>query len=86
MVVLAGFGCHSCDENQAWTTGCRRLRAHSDGDFRDAVTEAAARHSRDDLFSKHIEPEPAPEDSVEWAMAEASDGEDDAPMPGAART
>ena len=48
-----------------WTTGWRRLRAHSDGEFRDAVTEAAALHSRDDLFSKHIEPEPAHDDPVE---------------------
>ena len=38
-------------------------------------------HSPDDLFSRHIEPEPAPEDPVDWAMAEASDDEDDAPMP-----
>ena len=29
---------------------------------------------------KHIEPEPAPEDPVEWAIAEASDG---GPMPDA---
>ena len=29
-------------------------------------------------MAKHIEPEPAPEDPVEWAMA--SDDEDDAPM------
>ena len=70
-----------CDKNQAWTTGSR-LRAHS-GDFRDAVTEAAALHSRDDLFSKHIEPEPTPEDPVDWPMAEASDDEEEAPMPDA---
>ena len=72
-----------CDKNQACTTDWRRTRAPSDGDFRDAVTEATALLSRDDLFSRHIEPEPAPEDPVEWAMAEASDGEDDAPMPDA---
>ena len=42
---------------------------------------AAALHSRDELFSKHIEPEPAPEDPVDWATAEASDDEDDAPTP-----
>ena len=59
------------------------LARHSDGDFRDAVTEAAALHARDDLFAKHIEPEPAPEDPVEWAMEEASDDDDDAPMPDA---
>ena len=111
-----------CDENQAWTTGSSRLRAHSNDEFRDAVTEAAALHSRDvtdlldeskawttgwrglrahgdahfkeavaeaaahahdDLFSRHIDLEPAPEDPVDWAMAEASDDEDDAPMPDA---
>ena len=71
------------DANQAWTTGWRRLRAHSDGDFREAVEEAAALHAEGELFSKHIEPEPAPEDPVDWAMAEPSDGEDDAPMPDA---
>ena len=46
-------------------TGWRRLRADSDGEFREAVTEAAALHSRDDLFFRHIEPEPASEDPVE---------------------
>ena len=70
-----------CVKNQAWTTG-PRLRAHS-GDVRDAVTEAAALHSRDDLFSEHIEPEPRPEDPVDWAMAEASDDEEEAPVPDA---
>ena len=72
-----------CEKNQAWTTCWRRLRADSDDGFRDAATEAAALHARDDLFPKHIELEPAPEDPVEWAMAEATDGEDDAPMPDA---
>ena len=42
---------------------------------------AASLHSRDELFAKHIEPEPAPEDCVDWAMEKASDDEDDAPMP-----
>ena len=70
-------------ENKVWSTGWRQLRAHSDGDFRDAVTEAAALHAHDELFAKHIVPEPAPEDPVDWAMAEPSDGEDDAPMPDA---
>ena len=69
--------------SQAWTTGLRPLRAHSDAHFKEAVAEAAALHSRDELFAKHIEPEPAPEDAVDWAMAEASDDEDDAPMPDA---
>ena len=32
------------------------------------------------LFVKHTEPEPAPEDTVEWAMSEGSDDDDDAPM------
>ena len=72
-----------CDENKAWTTGWRPLRAHSDAHFKEAVAEAAALHAHDELFSKHIEPEPAPEDPVDWAMAEASDDEDDAPMPDA---
>ena len=43
----------------------------------------AALHAHDELFSKHIEPEPPPEDPVDLAMAEASDDEDDAPMPDA---
>ena len=59
------------------------MRAGSNAEFRDAVTEAAALHAHDEFFSKHIEPEPAPEDPVDWAMAEASDDEDDAPMPDA---
>ena len=71
-----------CDENKAWTTGWHRLRAGSNAEFREAVAEAVALHAHDELFSKHIEPEPAPEDPVGWAMAEASD-EDDAPMPDA---
>ena len=62
-------------ENQAWTTGWHRLRAGSNAEFREVVEKAAALHSRDDLFSKHIEPEPAPEDPVERAMAQASDDE-----------
>ena len=74
-----------CEKNQVWTTGWHRLRAGTNAEFRDAVTEAAALHAHDELFSKHIEPEPAPEDPVDWAMAEAqaSDDEDDAPMPNA---
>ena len=52
-------------------------------DFKEAIAEAAALHSRGELFAKHIEPEPTPEDPVDWAMAEASDDEDDAPMPDA---
>ena len=72
-----------CNENKAWTTGWHRLRAGSNAEFRDAVTEAAALHADDELFSKHVEPEPAPEDPVDWAMAEASDDEDDAPRPDA---
>ena len=72
-----------CDANQVWTTGWRRLRADGDGAFRDAVEEAAALHAHDELFAKHVEPEPAPEDPVEWAMVEPSDGEEHAPMPDA---
>ena len=71
------------DESKAWTTGWRRLRAHGDAHFKEAVAEAAALHAHDELFAKHIEPKPAPEDPVDWAMAEATDGEDDAPMPDA---
>ena len=56
---------------------------HSDAHFQEAVEETAALHAHDELYSKHIEPEPAPEDPVDWAMAEASDDEDDAPMPDA---
>ena len=72
-----------CDENKAWTTGWRPLRAHSDAHSKEAVAETAARHAHDELFSRHVEPEPAPEDPVDWAIAEASDDEDDAPMPDA---
>ena len=70
------------DANQVWSTGWRRLRAHSDGAFRDAVEEATALHAHDELFSKHIVPEPAEEGPPIWAMAEESD-DDDAPMPDA---
>ena len=70
------------DANQVWSTGWRRLRAHSDGVFRDAVEEAAALHAHDELFAKHIVPEPAEEGPPTWAMAEESD-DDDAPMPDA---
>ena len=61
-----------CDENKnkAWTTGWHPLRAHSGAHLKEAVTEAAALHAHDELFSKHIEPEPALEDPVDWAMAE----------------
>ena len=72
-----------CAQNKVWNTGWRQLRAQSDAEFHEAVEEAAPLHAHDELFSKHIEPEPAPEDPVEWAMAEASDDEDDAPMPDA---
>ena len=64
-------------QKPAWTTGWRRLRAHSDGDFRDAATEAAALRARDELFAKHITPEPAEEGSPVWAMAEESDDDED---------
>ena len=37
-----------CDKNQKWKTGWRRLRAHSDDDFRCVVTEAAALHAHED--------------------------------------
>ena len=72
-------------EGKVWSTGWRQLRAHNDGAFRDAVEEAAALHSRDDLFARHIAPDPAEEGPPMWAMAEETDdeGEDDAPMPDA---
>ena len=70
-----------CKEIKAWTTGWRPLRAGSDDDFREAVAEANELHATGDVFAKHIEPEPAPEDLVEWPyMAEASDDEDDPSM------
>ena len=62
-----------CDKNQVWTPTATAI----------CDAEAAALHAHDELFSKHIEPEPAPEDPVEWAMADTSDDEDDAPMPDA---
>ena len=60
-----------------------QLRAHSDDDFREAVEEANELHATGALFARQIEPEPAPEDLVDCAMAEASDDEDDAPTPDA---
>ena len=51
-----------CEKDQAWITGWSRLRAGSNAEFREAVAEAAALHTHDELFSRHIEPEPAPED------------------------
>ena len=45
--------------------------------------EANELHASGALFARQIEPEPAPEDPVDWAMAEASDDEDDAPTPDA---
>ena len=42
-------------KNQAWSTGWRQLRAHSDAHFKEAVEEAAALHAHEELFSKHIE-------------------------------
>ena len=72
-----------CEKNLGWTTGWSRLRAHSNDEFEAAVAHATELHAEGELFSRHIEPEPAPEDPVDWAMAEATDGEDDAPMPDA---
>ena len=66
-----------CEKNQAWTTGWHRLRDNSDDDFRAKANEL---HATGDWFAKQIEPEPAPEDPVEWATAEESD-EDDASAP-----
>ena len=63
--------------NQVLATGWRRLRAHGDAHFKEAIEEAAALHARGDLFAKHIKPEPAPEDPLDWAMAEQSDEDGD---------
>ena len=70
-----------CDKNQVWTSRWRQLRAHSDDDFRDAIEEANELHATGALFAREIVPESAPEDPVEWGVAEASDDEDDTPMP-----
>ena len=70
-----------CEKNLAWTTGWSRLRAHSNDEFEAAVAHATELHAERELFSRHIERKPAPEDPVDWAMAEATYGEDDAPMP-----
>ena len=74
-----------CNANQVWATGWRRLRAHGDAHFNEAVEEAAALHADGELFARHITPEPAEEGPPMWAMAEESDdeGADDAPMPDA---
>ena len=70
-----------CNENHTWTTGWRRLRAHSDDEFCDAMMEAAALHARDELFAKHTTPEPIEGGLPAWIVAEESDDdEDDAPM------
>ena len=61
-------------EEQGVDNWVASLACHSDAHFKEAVAEAAALHSRDELFSRHIEPEPAPEDPVDWATAEASTG------------
>ena len=70
-------------KDKVWSTGWRQLRADSNDEFDAAVAHATELHAEGELFARHIEPEPAPEDPVEWAMAEPSDGEDDAPMPDA---
>ena len=70
-----------CEKNQAWTTGWRRVRADSDGACRDAATDAATLHSRDDLFSKSSRsPLPKTLRNGPW---QKPDGEDDAPVPDA---
>ena len=60
------------------STACPQRRR-----FREAVAKANELHAIGDLFAKQIEPEPAPEDPLEWPMAEESEDEDDAPMPDA---
>ena len=59
------------------------MRAQSDAEFHEAVEEANGLHVAGALFARQIEPEPAPADPVDSVMAEASDDEDDAPMPDA---
>ena len=58
-------------------------RAHTDAELREAVEEANELHATGASFARQIEPEPALADPMEWAMTEASDDEDDAPMPDA---
>ena len=53
------------------------FRAHSDDEFREAVTEAAALHAHDELFAKHITPEPAEEGLPVWTMSEESVDDED---------
>ena len=72
-----------CDENKIWSTGWRQLRVQSDAKFHEAVEEANELHPIGALFTRQIDPEPAPEDPVNWALAEATDDEDDAPVPDA---
>ena len=64
-----------CDENKVWASIARK----SDAEFRKAVEEANELHAAGYLFSRQVEPEPAPADPVKCSMAEASDDEDDAP-------
>ena len=59
------------------------MRAQSDAEFHEAVAKANELHATGALFAREIVPEPASADTVDWAMAEASDDEDDAPMPDA---
>ena len=72
-----------CAGNKVWSTGFRQSRAQSDAEFRQALEESNELHAKGALFARQIEPEPTPADPVDWAMAEASDDEDDAPMPDA---
>ena len=87
---------HSCPHRPRWVL--RRLGheesmaapvfgrlggSQSDAEFHEAVEEANELHATGALFARQMEPEPAPEDPVDLAMAEASDDEDDAPVPDA---
>ena len=45
------------------------------------MTEASALRARDELFAKHVTPEPAEEGSPVWAMAEESDDDVDGTPP-----
>ena len=57
--------------------------ASIDADFHEAVEEANELHATGAMSTRQIEPEPAPDDPADWALAEASDDEDDAPLPDA---
>ena len=50
---------------------------------REAVTEGAALDAREELFAKHITPEPAEEGPPVWTMSEESDDDEEGRRTGA---